>query len=244
MELTVLTYNVHSCRGRDGQCSPERIADVIARVNPDIVALQEVDVRRRRTGGVNQPEYLAELLDMRRCFYATVQEGDEEYGGALLSPHDMRLVRMGALPGRDHLEPRGAVWAEVHIGGRVVNVVTTHLGLRPYERREQVDALLGDGWLGSAQFSGPGILCGDFNLFPWSPLYRRVSRRLKNVTHLSQDRARCGTFLGVFPVDHIFVSAHFALEKVFVVRDPATRVASDHHPLAARLRLREHGREA
>jgi endonuclease/exonuclease/phosphatase family metal-dependent hydrolase len=240
MQLTVLTYNVHSCRGRDGLCSPERIADVIAAVKPDIVALQEIDVRRKRSGGVNQPEYLAELLDMSRCFYATVQQGDEEYGGALLSRHDMRLVRMGALPGRDHLEPRGAVWAEVHIQGHVINVATTHLGLRPYERREQVDALLGDEWLGSDTFTAPSILCGDFNLFPWSPLYRRLSRRLKNVTHLSQERTRRGTLLGVFPIDHIFVSSDFALEKVYVAADPVARVASDHWPLAAHLRLKKH----
>ena len=45
----VMTYNVHSCLGMDGKLSPARIARVIAQCNPDVVALQELDVRRART---------------------------------------------------------------------------------------------------------------------------------------------------------------------------------------------------
>ena len=34
-----MTYNVHSCVGRDGKTSPLRIAEVIAQHGSDIVAL-------------------------------------------------------------------------------------------------------------------------------------------------------------------------------------------------------------
>ena len=44
--LRVMTYNVHSCVGIDGRLSPRRVARVIARYQPDVVALQEVDVGR------------------------------------------------------------------------------------------------------------------------------------------------------------------------------------------------------
>src|SRR5690606_25634562 len=44
--LRVMTYNVHSCIGMDGKLDPERIARVIARARPDVVALQELDVGR------------------------------------------------------------------------------------------------------------------------------------------------------------------------------------------------------
>ena len=40
--LRVATYNIHRCRGLDGRTSPERIADVIRSIEPDVVALQEV----------------------------------------------------------------------------------------------------------------------------------------------------------------------------------------------------------
>jgi endonuclease/exonuclease/phosphatase family metal-dependent hydrolase len=51
--LRLLTWNVHRCTGRDGKASPERIAEVIAATAPDVVALQEVDVHRPRSGGVD-----------------------------------------------------------------------------------------------------------------------------------------------------------------------------------------------
>lgn len=53
--IKILTYNVHSCIGGDRKLDPGRIASVIAEAEADIVALQEVDVLRRRTGGVDQP---------------------------------------------------------------------------------------------------------------------------------------------------------------------------------------------
>jgi endonuclease/exonuclease/phosphatase family metal-dependent hydrolase len=45
----ILTYNVHRCLGTDGRLSPARIADVIAAYEPDVVALQELDVGRVST---------------------------------------------------------------------------------------------------------------------------------------------------------------------------------------------------
>jgi endonuclease/exonuclease/phosphatase family metal-dependent hydrolase len=50
----ILTYNVHSCRGTDNKLDVGRVAEVIAQSRPDIIALQEVDVGRRRTGKVDQ----------------------------------------------------------------------------------------------------------------------------------------------------------------------------------------------
>lgn len=44
--LRVMTYNVHSCKGRDGEIRPDRIAEVIGAEKPDVVALQEVRVGR------------------------------------------------------------------------------------------------------------------------------------------------------------------------------------------------------
>lgn len=44
--LRVMTYNIHSCKGRDGKVRPDRIAQVIAQYHPDVVALQEVRVGR------------------------------------------------------------------------------------------------------------------------------------------------------------------------------------------------------
>ncbi len=38
-----MSYNTHSCVGKDGKSIPLRIAEVISNQKPDIVALQELD---------------------------------------------------------------------------------------------------------------------------------------------------------------------------------------------------------
>src|SRR5204863_261863 len=48
----ILTYNVHRCVGTDRKLDVARVADVIAAQEPDIVALQELDVGRMRTDHV------------------------------------------------------------------------------------------------------------------------------------------------------------------------------------------------
>ena len=60
--LRLMTYNIHSCVGNDGRLSVDRVADVIAKMQPHVVALQEVDVGQARSGGSNQCE-----LRARRC---------------------------------------------------------------------------------------------------------------------------------------------------------------------------------
>jgi endonuclease/exonuclease/phosphatase family metal-dependent hydrolase len=49
----IMTYNVHRCVGTVRKLSPQRIAEVIAPCDPDIVALQEIDVVRMHTGGID-----------------------------------------------------------------------------------------------------------------------------------------------------------------------------------------------
>src|SRR5690606_8892347 len=60
----IVTYNVHRCVGNDRRLDVARIAEVLARLRPDIVALQELDVGRARTNGVDQAHEIAARLDM------------------------------------------------------------------------------------------------------------------------------------------------------------------------------------
>ena len=50
----IMTYNVHRCVGVDRKLDVDRVAAVIAEYEPDVVALQELDVHRARTRGVDQ----------------------------------------------------------------------------------------------------------------------------------------------------------------------------------------------
>lgn len=81
-----MTYNVHGCVGMDGKLAPERIASrVIARHTPDIVALQELDVGRRRSNGVDQAELIARRLEMEQIFSASLHVEEGRYGNAILT---------------------------------------------------------------------------------------------------------------------------------------------------------------
>ena len=70
----LVTWNVHRCVGRDGRCAPERIARLLAELNADIIALQELDIRRSRTGRVDQAEAIAEALSVELSEMVTSAE--------------------------------------------------------------------------------------------------------------------------------------------------------------------------
>src|SRR5580693_9261607 len=93
--VRILTYNVHRCVGADRRLD---VADVIAAQAPDIVALQELDVGRARTGGVDQAHRLAQRLGMAFHFNAAFQVEEELYGDAILTTLPERLVKAGPLP--------------------------------------------------------------------------------------------------------------------------------------------------
>lgn len=241
--LRIMTYNVHSCLGMDGKISPERIARVIAQHNPDIVALQELDVGRSRTGGVDQAHIIAQYLQMKFHFHPTVRIEEELYGDAVLTHLPMRLVKSDKLPGlfeKPHLEPRGALWVAIEVNGSEIQFINTHLGLRPKERLAQTEALLGTEWLSHPDCREPLILTGDFNAMPSSPVCLRLRNRLNDAQiELANHRPR-KTLFGRYPlarIDHIFVDPGIEVIDVKVPNTKLEQVASDHLPLLADIRL-------
>jgi len=50
--FTILSYNVRNCRGMDDSTDYQRVAAIIKRNKPDVVALQELDSATRRSDGV------------------------------------------------------------------------------------------------------------------------------------------------------------------------------------------------
>lgn len=113
----VLTYNVHSCVGTDGRLDPSRIAEVIARSEADIVALQEVDVCQTRSDGLHQPQWLAERLRMFVHFTAARECNEGHYGNAILSRHPFALMSEGKLRRRRD-ETRAVQWLRLFVRER------------------------------------------------------------------------------------------------------------------------------
>jgi endonuclease/exonuclease/phosphatase family metal-dependent hydrolase len=236
-----MTYNVHGCQGRDRQWSPHRIADVIASAKPDIVALQELDAGRARSGGVDQAELIAAALGMRVQFHPAFRVMEERYGDAVLTACPSRLVKAGPLPGGRlrRLEPRGALWAAIEVDGLELQVITTHLGLLPGERHKQIDVLLGPDWLGHRDCRDPIVLLGDFNTGPRSHAYRKLTKHLHDAHKFHRRRGQ-PTFPARFPalrLDYAFIGPGVDVTRAETLRTPLARIASDHLPLVVDLDL-------
>ena len=241
--LRLMTYNTHGCGGMDGRISPRRIARVIREQMPDIVALQELDLGRRRSRAEDQAAIIARELGMHAVFCPTLTRGTEHYGHALFTRWPVEIVKRARLPHDQNGwwdEPRSAIWARLNVGGRPVNIVTTHLGLGMRERELQMRALLGPEWVGGIIEQEPVILCGDFNMLPGSVPYRLAVERLRDIQLDGNVRRPVNTFSSVQPmlrIDHVFVTRHFQRDAIMAVRNDLTRVASDHLPLVADLRV-------
>jgi endonuclease/exonuclease/phosphatase family metal-dependent hydrolase len=234
---------VHGCVGMDGARSYTRIAEVIAKANPDVVALQELDVGRQRSAKAHQARVLAGLLEMEFHFHPALRVRDEEYGEAILSKHPMKLVKAAALPGAPaliHSEPRGALWVVISAEGHDWHVINTHFGLGREERRRQAVALAGLDWVRSVPPSKPLVVCGDLNSRPASRVLRLLRRDLRDAyTHLAVGHAR--TFATVWPficIDYVLVSSQIEVTRAEALYSDTARRASDHFPVFAELAVR------
>lgn len=227
--LKVGSYNVHRCVGADRRCDAERVARVIDELDVDVLALQEVDCGYHREGD-DQIATLADQLGMHAVAGPTMQRSSGSYGNALLSRLPTAAVRHVNLSvaGR---EPRGAIDADLEIGGRAVRVLVAHLGLRRFERILQVEEILR-----SIRTTGQGkltIVAGDLN--EW----RRNDRSLQPL-HVRFGRSWLRTFPArapLFAFDRILVEPRGALQSFTVHDSPLARVASDHLPVRAVVEL-------
>jgi endonuclease/exonuclease/phosphatase family metal-dependent hydrolase len=235
--IRIMTYNVHSCIGMDGYLSAQRIARVIARYEPDIVALQELDMNKLRTGQIDQPHVIAKYLNMFYHFHPSIKIEEEKYGNAILSRFPMKLIFAGKLPVLNNrsLEQRGALWVKLNIDGVDWNVINTHLGLDGAERAAQIKALLGLQWLGHPDCVQPAVLCGDLNSLPNSKVCKHVKSVLKD-TNIKKLKTWPSRHL-ISQIDHIFVSRDIQIEDIQTSRTDLDKIASDHLPLIADLKL-------
>jgi endonuclease/exonuclease/phosphatase family metal-dependent hydrolase len=225
-ELRIATYNLHGAVGIDGRFAPERIGEVLAEIDADIFALQEVPL-----GGTGSPDVLGVLQRMTGLDAVagpTLDTPARRYGNAVLTRYPVRAVRTLDLSFKSR-EPRGALDAYIDCNGDLWRVVATHLGLASSERRAQVEQML-------QSFDTPAlpvILLGDLN--EWF-VYGRTLRRLVTHFHRATALRTFPTHYPLFALDRIWVHPGERLVRVDVHRTPLSRVASDHYPLIAHIR--------
>jgi len=231
--IRLMTYNIRAALGTDGARSVERIASVIAQEEPHIVALQEVDFNRVRSGSVDQAERLAEILHAKTIPGPSFTDGHGWYGNAVLSRIPAELVHHERLPHLAGTEPRSAMWVRVETKHGELHVLNTHLSFRRRDRPRQIAELLGPRWLGHDGIASPSVLCGDLNCTPRDAGFRRLLRTHGDAQALGAPRP-ASTWPTRRPfrrIDHVLVSQGLVVLGAKVARNAVSRVASDHYPI-------------
>jgi endonuclease/exonuclease/phosphatase family metal-dependent hydrolase len=222
--VVVATYNVHRCIGTDGRRDVERVGAVIRELDADVVGLQEVEAPLG-----SDADQLAQLA-LSSGLHAAVagvpgDQHDAACANALLcrtSPEHTRVLDL-SVAGR---EPRGALEADLDVGGCPCRVVVTHLGLRTGERREQLKSLLLR--IDDLPEHMLTIILGDLNEW-WRPMRSLVAHHGFGGDHVRS----FPTHWPILALDHVLVRPARAVEETHAHDSPLARVASDHLPVRA-----------
>lgn len=248
--LRIVSYNLlHGMHlARRGTVDLPAVAEVLAEVGADVVALQEVDRDQARSGHVDQAADLGDRLGMRGVFCAALSGSPDHswtpatdtttgpaYGVGLLTRLPLRAVRRVALPGGgagtrspdaslrnpgwDH-EPRVALAAAVDVGGRTVEFIVTHLSYLPWRAVRQLRTAT------AAATAPTAVLVGDLNL------PAALVRALPAWRHAG-GAATYPAWKPRVQVHHVLVRGGARVDGVTV----HPRSTSDHRPLIADLRV-------
>jgi endonuclease/exonuclease/phosphatase family metal-dependent hydrolase len=223
--LTVATYNIHDAMGADGEFAPERIAAVIAELDADVIALQEIG---SHAAGTDVVAFLRDATSTIAIGGPTRLRSTGEYGNCLLTRYPVQETTRIDLTFRER-ESRGALDVLLDCDGDPLRVIATHLGLRPAERRAQIQQLLA---VLETQTPVPTVLMGDLN--EWF-LWGRPLRWLHNHFEKTPAPATFPASAPVFALDRIWIEPRSLLDRLWVHATPLARVASDHLPLVARI---------
>lgn len=230
--LRVLSYNIHHGRGTDGTIDLPRLARVIRSADADLVALQEVDERTTRSGGIDEAAELARLTGLRVVFGPQIDYLGGRYGQALLSRLPLGPAKVHELPGvGGDRERRIAVAADVeHPRGRLT-FVGTHL----HHRSEEARAAQARAIVAACAGTERCILVGDFNAVPGSEPLAIIGEAWRLVATVDGPPPTFPAGQPTRALDHVFVRPAFGFDVIDlqVLDEP---VASDHRPLLAILR--------
>jgi endonuclease/exonuclease/phosphatase family metal-dependent hydrolase len=230
--LKVLCYNL-----RFGElASLELLAEYISSENPDLVALQEVDVRTNREMAPHQngKDFITELgfrTGMLATYARTIDFSGGYYGIGILSKYPFEQTRKIMLPiPEGSNEQRAVLLADVELpGGRVFTFACTHLDHSSSAVRTIQVQAMGEILKNNRL---PLIIAGDFNARPDSP---EIKDGMKDYLQACSNDF---TFSSTDPkskIDYIFCYPAADWKKV----EAATRriTLSDHLPVTAVVQL-------
>ncbi len=217
-----------------GDFDLDLIASVIKNLDPDLVALQEVDFKTGRARNMDLVTELGYRTGMSPLFGKAMNYDGGEYGEGILSKYSFKSTRVHPLQFSDGHEPRAALEVEVELeNGSVISFIGTHLDhvKDPGDRimqAKQINELL-------EKIGHPAILAGDLNALPGSDPIQILRKKWT----LSDTKDLKPTFPSSGPIRKIdyIMYAPAKSWKVIETRVIDEKVASDHSPYFVVLEL-------
>ena len=178
--IKVLSFNIYGGRTTKEDLNYDAAAQVIKRLDPDLVAMQEVDYKVNRSKKVDLTTEIGSKTGMIPLFARAMYYDGGEYGEGVLSKFSFLTTRNVALPYLKGEEPRAALEVVVELQSRdTIAFVGTHLAHEGEPGRVLQAKRINEVFL---QNKYPTILVGDLNARPgsepmnileekWTPTY-------------------------------------------------------------------------
>ncbi|MDR1098431.1 MAG: metallophosphoesterase [Tannerella sp.] len=232
--VSVMSYNIRNAKGLDGITDYQRLADVIRREAPDVVAVQELDSITGRSKGADVLREIAGRALMYSVYGASIPYDGGKYGLGVLSRERPLNCYSVVLPGREEQRQLFVVEFERYVIG------CTHLSLTEKDRMSSVDIIKEE----AAKAKKPFFLAGDLNATPESGVMNRLQKdflllnNIKNFTIPADKPAHCIDYIAYYTGRKEGAEEKekpFTVLSNRVVEEP---VASDHRPVIVNIRFK------
>lgn len=220
--LRIMSYNIRNGKGMDNVTNYQRIADVINRMKPDVVAVQEVDSVTGRSGQTNVLQELSERTLMFRTFAPAIDYNGGKYGIGVLSKEKPVSAQRFPLPGREEARVLLVVEFEKYI------FCCTHLSLTPADQELSLPIIRKV----AQESNKPFFIAGDWNATASSSLLADIQKNFTIITNPKQptfpadEPDSCLDYIAAYKTENL----PFTRLSCFVCNEP---VASDHRPVIA-----------
>ncbi len=227
LDLRTVSYNIKRGYGNDGKTDISRSIEVLRKLGPDFIGLQEVDYFAKRSGEVNQPKEFSKALNMHAAFGPFMNFQGGKYGMAVLSKHPIQQVTQVKLPTGN--EPRVALAVKVLLpDGSSLVLVNVHFDwvrddkfrfAQAQSLKKYLDAL-----------TDPYLLMGDFNDQRGSRTLNLLSKDLLDPKKPAGDKLTFSATNPTVEIDFVFANPkqNWTVKDVKVIDE---KVASDHRPV-------------
>ena len=255
VRLKVMEWNIHHGVGTDGVYDINRLATWMAKINPDVILLNEVE-KYTSWGNEDQPARFRSMLQSKtgKTWYMHFAQEFGQWssngkGHLILSRYPLDSVSRTTITPSSGLKWAGAAsQATITVNGRTVNFVLTHLD--PYDQAMRLlqaqDAIR---W--AAGFAENRILSGDMNAWPDQSSIAEINKTYHDAWTVAANNGTATGIGDITPfgatkkgrIDYIFYSKNAPNLVVLDASTPDTRnssgvMPSDHRPVVVTFDVR------